>query len=263
MYRNRLFLALLALAPCAAIAAAVSAADNLPAADNQCVECHQDPDYFVGYPKLHKYYQQWLGSPHQQANVTCDDCHGGEPDAETAAEAHAGVLPMNDVESSLYFRNQPETCGQCHSAIRAQFVKSRHFAALSGQRAAPTCTTCHPAMSKRPDFQLIVLNACQNCHGPGNSENLPLITGKAENLFHQLNIAEGLMAWTRIHYESQGWPDDSRDRMRELDARHRKILDWVHQFHLEETELATREMLDDLRAVFEDARRAHEQRARD
>lgn len=257
MHRNRFVCALLALSACSAAAFSVSAADN------RCVECHKDPDYFVEYPKLHEYYQQWLGSPHEEAAVTCDNCHGGDPDAEAAALAHAGVLPMNESDSTLHFRNQPETCGQCHRAIRSQFVQSKHFAELSGQRSAPTCTTCHPAMSKRPDFALIVLNACKNCHGPGNSENLPLITDKAENLFHQLNIAEGLMAWTRIHYESQGWPDDSRDRMRELDARHRKILYWVHQFHLEETELATREMLDDLRAVFEDVRRAYKQRSDD
>lgn len=231
------------------------------AADNQCVACHQDPDYFVEYPKLHDYFRQWLGSPHEQSAVTCEDCHGGDAGASSASEAHAGVLPMSDRSSTLYFRNQPETCGQCHRDIRSQFIQSKHYAELSGQRAAPTCTTCHPAMSSRPDFRLIVLRACRNCHGPGNSENLPLITEQAENLFHQLNIAEGLIGWTRIHYESLGWPGDSRDRMHDIDARHRKILDWVHQFNLQDTDVATRELLDDLRVIFDDARRVHEQRS--
>lgn len=230
-------------------------------ANNQCVACHEDQAYFVEYPKLHEYYQQWLGSPHEQSTVTCDDCHGGDANATSTGDAHASVLPMSNRASTLHFQNQPETCGQCHRDIRSQFVQSRHYDELSGQRAAPTCTTCHPAMSSRPEFRLIILNACRNCHGPGNSENLPLITDQAENLFHQLNIAEGLIGWTRIHYESLGWPDDSRARMRDIDARHREILDWVHQFNLQETDIATRGLLDDLRAIFEDARRAHEQRS--
>ena len=168
---------------------------------------------------------------------------------------------MSDRASSLHFSNQPDTCGQCHSDIRSQFVQSKHYDELSGQRAAPTCTTCHPAMSRRPDYRLIVLNACRNCHGPGNSEELPLVTEQAQNLFHQLNVAEGLLGWTRIHYESRAWPEDSREQMRSLDERYQEILERVHQFDLEQTGLATQQMLDELTAVFDEARREFEQRA--
>lgn len=255
MNRARSILELLALTTCVLFPVSGHAADN------QCITCHQDPDFFVEYPKLHEYYQQWLDSPHEQSMVTCDDCHGGNTDATSANDAHSAVLPMSDRASSLHFSNQPDTCGQCHSDIRSQFVQSKHYDELSGQRAAPTCTTCHPAMSRRPDYRLIVLNACRNCHGPGNSEELPLVTEQAQNLFHQLNVAEGLLGWTRIHYESREWPEDSREQMRSLDERYQEILERVHQFDLEQTGLATQQMLDELTAVFDEARREFEQRA--
>lgn len=229
---------------------------------NECVGCHSNPDFFVEHRRLHNYYQQWLDSPHDQAGVTCDDCHGGNPRTASMGKAHKGVLPVGDSRSTLHFRNQPDTCGQCHRSVKAQFVRSKHFAALRDQRAAPTCTTCHSAMSRRPELRSIVLNACRNCHGEGNSENLPLITRQAEDLFHQLNILEGQLGWTRIHYETLGWPEDSRERMRDLKSRHGQIVNQVHQFELEGTAAAAVEMLAELRRIFEAARRAFDDRNR-
>lgn len=232
-------------------------------AENQCIACHQDPDYFTEYPKLYEYYQQWLSSPHEQSAVTCDACHGGDPAADDLNTAHTGVLPMNNPDSVLHFRKQPETCGRCHTANRMQFEQSDHYAALMDQRAAPTCTTCHPAMSRRPELRAIVLNACRNCHGEGNSENLPLVADQAENVFQQLNIAGGLLGWTRIHYESHDWPGDSRERVRELEVIHGAVIDRVHRFDLDATEAATNELQGQLREIFDSVRRAYEDREDD
>jgi len=233
------------------------------AADDGCTKCHEDPAFYAEYPKLYGYYQQWLGSPHEQAGISCNDCHGGDPDTDSIEDAHAGVLPMNKPTSTLHYQKQPDTCGQCHRANRTQFVQSKHFTALMGQRAAPTCTTCHPAMSRRPELRVMVLNACRNCHGAGNSENLPMISDVAEHAFQQLNIAGGLLGWTRIHYESHGWPDDSRERVRALEDRHRRIVSMVHQFDLAQTGVMTNELLGDLREIFDAARRDHEQQRQD
>ena len=228
-------------------------------AENSCISCHQQSDFFAQYPKLHEYYQQYLVSPHKQAGVTCNDCHGGNASASSAESAHVGVLPMNDVNSTVHYQKQPDTCGQCHRDKRRQFVQSKHYAALMDQRAAPTCTTCHPAMSRRPELRNIVLNACRNCHGEGNSENLPLIADQAENVFKQLNIAGGLLGWTRIHYESHEWPDDSEERVRELEKRYQSIVNKVHQFDLQQTEESTTEILVELKETFDAARRIYEQ----
>ncbi len=229
--------------------------------ENGCISCHQQPDFFAQYPKLYEYYQRYLASPHKQAGVTCDHCHGGNASVDSAKKAHVGVLPMSDRNSTVHYQEQPDTCGQCHQDKRDQFIQSKHYAALMDQRAAPTCTTCHPAMSSRPELRSIVLNACRNCHGEGNSENLPLIANQAESVFSQLNIAGGLLGWTRIHYESHDWPNDSKQHVRDLEKRHGEIITRVHQFDLRQTETATIGLLTDLRNIFDEARSIHEQQA--
>ena len=227
---------------------------------DECAGCHQNPDFFTQYPKLHDYYQQWLGSPHQLAGLSCSECHGGNPDAADVGGAHAGILPMNEAESTLYYERQPETCGQCHRANARRFLQSRHYEELAGHRSAPTCTTCHRAMSARPELRSIVLNACRNCHGPGNSENLPLITDQAEHVFQQLNIVSGLLGWTRIHFESHGWPNHSRERVEDLESRYADIVSRVHEFDLDETDSAAEELQRELREVFDAAKREFDQR---
>ena len=81
-------------------------------AENSCIDCHQQPEFYAQYPKLHEYFQQYEVSPHNQAGVTCDDCHGGDAGAESAQRAHVGVLPMSDPKSTVYYQEQPDTCGQ-------------------------------------------------------------------------------------------------------------------------------------------------------
>jgi formate-dependent nitrite reductase cytochrome c552 subunit len=229
------------------------------AAADSCIDCHQDTAFFAGYPKLHDYYQQWLGSPHQKAGLSCSNCHGGDPDGEDADTAHSGIRSMNDPESLLHFRNQPITCGQCHRANSNRFVRSRHYEELASQRSAPTCTTCHRAMSSRPELRSIVLNACRNCHGPGNSENLPLIADQAELVFQQLNITSGLLGWTRIHFESHDWPDNSKTQVEDFEERYADIVSRVHAFNLDETEDAATGLQGDLREVFDSVRQEFEQ----
>ena len=56
-------------------------------AENSCVSCHQQTDFYAKYPKLHEYYEQYLVSPHKQAGVTCDNCHGGNASAASPEKA--------------------------------------------------------------------------------------------------------------------------------------------------------------------------------
>lgn len=249
-YRIPFGLVLLSLAPLPLASEA--------SADNSCINCHKNPAYFAQYPKLHEYYQQWTASPHKEAGVTCDDCHGGDASAEEIENAHMGVLHMNDRQSALHYQRQPDTCGQCHRDKQRQFVQSKHFTALVAERTAPTCSTCHPAMSRRPELRNIVLNACRTCHAEGNADNLPLIADDAEHIFNQLNIASGLLGWTRIHFESQDWPNGSQDRVENLEARYEAIVDHVHQFDLQQTADEAADILGALREIFEEARSARE-----
>lgn len=227
------------------------------AADNQCIECHSNEDFYARFPKLYNYYQEWIESPHAVSGVTCDDCHGGNPAGATVQLAHRGMFPVNDEKSSLYFSAQPATCGTCHREKQLEFEQSKHFLALQkGTAAAPTCTVCHPAMNKRPSYQAIVLDACTTCHKADNRQGLPDIIDTAEDLLGHVNTAHGMIGWANLHFSSLGWPDNSREDMQLLGERYTDIVDQVHRFDLEKSNEATMELLTDLRRLFEAERRS-------
>jgi hypothetical protein len=243
----------------ATVAVLVALVPAAVGAANGCIECHKDPDFYARYPKLYNYYQEWQDSPHSLAGLTCNDCHGGDPDATTAAAAHAGIRPPSDPQSKLYYSNQPRTCGSCHNDKRDQFVQSKHYKALISQQTAPTCTTCHPAMGRRPYLRTIVLNACRTCHEEGNKRGLPEIVDDAERILQQMNVAHGFLGWTRLHYESLGWPDDTRARVESLEQRYVAIVTRVHRFDLKQTDAESAEILAELKQIFESARKSRDE----
>jgi len=226
------------------------------AGTNSCVDCHSSGEFFAKFPMLDAYYKKWVDSTHAQAGVTCNSCHGGRASESTQAAAHQGVLPVSDPNSRLYFRNQPRTCGRCHTDKLEQFRFSKHYRALQGNRAAPTCTTCHPAMSSRPSYRVILLNACRNCHAEGNKAGLPAIGDQAEHALHQLNVASGFLGWTTIHFESLGWPGDSREQVAKLADDYHGAVNRVHRFDLDKTEAEATDILERLQAIFAEAKKA-------
>lgn len=228
-------------------------------AGNSCITCHSSTGFFAKYPRLDAYYKQWTESTHAQSGVKCQSCHGGNPAAAEAGAAHQGVLPVSNPGSRLYFRNQPATCGKCHPDKFGQFRRSKHFAALQSDRPAPTCTTCHPAMSSRPSYKQIVLNACRNCHAVGNAAGLPDISDQAERAFHQLNVASGLLGWSTVHFEAQDWPGHSRATIAALRADYDGAVNRVHRFDLDKTETEATDILSRLQGVFAEARKQAEE----
>ena len=80
-------------------------------ADNSCIDCHKNPAFFAQYPKLHEYYQQWIASPHKEAGVTCDDCHGGDALSAEIEDAHKGVLHMKGSDRKVVFQGVHQLMG--------------------------------------------------------------------------------------------------------------------------------------------------------
>lgn len=220
-------------------------------APGSCEGCHGDPKYFVQYQKLFRYYQDWLTSPHRQAGLSCDDCHGGDPRASDMAAAHKGILPVSDPRSGLFYRNQPDTCGECHDKEATQFKESDHYKGLKEQIGTPTCTTCHSAMNRKPYYRDMVENTCRVCHYENNRDELPMVADKANEILHRLNIAKGYMNWTRIYYESRGWPDDSKGLVNSLSRQYEAIITQGHTFDLKNTDQASIELLANLKAVYQ------------
>lgn len=220
------------------------------AAANSCVECHKDPIFRLHNHKLYTYYQDWLTSPHKRAGLTCDQCHGGDPNSDDPATAHEGVLGPSDPRSQVFYSNQSETCGSCHSEISKQFTKSKHYAAVKQRLAAPNCTTCHRAMNKKPYYHTIVAHTCNTCH---SQEVHPTVGDLAEEILRRLNIVRGYLGWSQLYYSSQGWPDDSKQRLEALDAQYHSIMANGHSFDILSSDRDSAELLAQLMDVFKEA----------
>jgi hypothetical protein len=216
-----------------------------------CENCHSEQRNFVQYKKIFWYYRDWLNSPHHQNGLTCDDCHGGDPTASDMQEAHKGVLPVSDPRSRLFYKNQPETCGECHKKETKQFRESEHYKGLKDHLDAPTCSTCHAAMNRKPYYQEMVENTCRICHYENNPDDLPMVAGKATEILHRLNVSKGYMNWTRTYYRSKGWPDDSREMVESLASSYAAIIAQGHSFDLENTDQASIDLLSRLKAVYQ------------
>ena len=195
------------------------------AADNSCLDCHEKLTAFNEKEKqlnevrikhlqrdvacslechatiidkiAKSNYEQWTNSKHAMFNVTCDNCHGGDPGSDLKEKAHEGVLRSSEVNSTVFYRNVPETCGKCHANELNQFKDSLHYQRLKALKQAPSCDTCHLP------HEFKVLNAnefedlCSSCHNidmkiaPEIPEQAMNAFGNAEKLKNEIRIADG------------------------------------------------------------------------
>src|SRR5581483_9243910 len=120
---------------------------------------------------------------HRERGFTCVDCHGGDPAAGDAKQAH---------DASRGFKGKPAgegiiaTCARCHSDAElmrryapkqrvdqaSEYATSVHGKRLAaGDHKVATCATCHGAHgvrlvsdAKSPVFPTNVANTCASCH---------------------------------------------------------------------------------------------------
>jgi cytochrome b subunit of formate dehydrogenase/nitrate/TMAO reductase-like tetraheme cytochrome c subunit len=96
-----------------------------------------------------------------QKPASCADCHGSH-----------SIEPASDLRSQVNRTNTAEqVCIKCHSDKVSDYENSSHGMALKhGSENAPTCTTCHTAVSHLPaplslrDFNMQMVNNCSKCH---------------------------------------------------------------------------------------------------
>ena len=177
-------------APAGATAPAATAA---PAAEGphagratSCVACHSDPDMFVEADLA--IVTAMRADVHAAAGLSCQDCHGGDPDPALADDPDAAMDP----EAALPFvgapaREQiPAFCGRCHSDPafmrrfrpdprvdqEREYRTSHHGQALArGDGNVATCADCHgvhgirgPADAASPVHPARVADTCGRCH---------------------------------------------------------------------------------------------------
>jgi hypothetical protein len=135
-----------------------------------CRHCHANPEivkkYHISIKDPFTAYARsvhcCLTLPGVNRAVTCSSCHGSHR-----------ILDANNSESSVYRFNIPQTCGQCHPEVAAEFAGSVHGEAVAhGSRAAPVCTDCHreheiesSSVTTAPTFaQNVARETCGFCH---------------------------------------------------------------------------------------------------
>jgi DmsE family decaheme c-type cytochrome len=169
-----------------------------------CLSCHDSGEQML-----------WVGSEHQQENLTCDTCHN----------------PHKPKDLVLGQQESEQICLDCHARVRSELhLPSRHpiaegktgctdchnphggvgHAALREVSVNDNCFTCH--QDKRGPFlweHPPAAEDCTLCHKPHGSVNEPLLTARGPALCQQCHA-------TAFHpsqpYGGEGLPGGSANQ---------------------------------------------------
>ncbi|MBT7151227.1 MAG: hypothetical protein HN945_02085 [Deltaproteobacteria bacterium] len=218
---------------------------NSVLAKEGCIDCHSNPDLIVTNKKLFDYYREWRRSIHKEEDVTCSDCHGGNPDASSKKTAHGGAKGTRKMMRAVSFQNIPETCGQCHDDILVGYTQSNHFKHLKSKnqvKQGPNCVTCHGSLNSVALNVNTVSQTCQVCHNQ-ISRNNPDIPKKAEWLLNKFLSTHRLFRYVSIKSSSA----DDRAFLKKAGIQMEALSEEWHTFDLKLFEQKTRRLLDDLK----------------
>jgi len=232
-----------------------STSSSAEEAKDSCVECHGKDSFLVTNKKLYDYFQRWGSSVHKQEDVTCVDCHGGNPQNPDKEEAHGGNLNAAKAKSAVNFRNIPKTCGGCHEDIYEGFRESTHFdhvASKEQEDQGPTCVTCHGSLNVAVLNVNTVEETCRKCHNE-ETENSPDNPQEARAL---LNRFLSIHRYYR-YITKRGDPAETKRFFEEFEAQiHDLSVTW-HTFDLDAIGEKTEAVLHELRAKREEIASAH------
>lgn len=140
---------------------------------NSCLVCHSEIKV------------DYLESIHAASNVTCVECHGGDPTTLEAQRAHAVEAFFRGTPARAQI---PELCASCHSdpvrmkpyGLRtdqyAEYQTSQHGKLLAqGDTRVAVCTDCHTAHRILPAWEPRstvhpenIPSTCARCHSDHN-----------------------------------------------------------------------------------------------
>ncbi len=164
------------------------------AVTNSCLTCHSG---LAGESAAARAYSVWKDSAHDNAGVTCDGCHRGDPGKERLEDAHKGILGSEDTESRIHMVNILKVCGTCHQPQLKEFTLSKHYRAIQskGKVRGPTCATCHGSMHTAILAPNNVANACRRCHNI-ESDLFPNIPEEAHAILDLIFYAKSTIKWS-------------------------------------------------------------------
>ena len=223
--------------------AALPAGAQAPAkAKDSCVDCHRNPDFLVQNKKLYDYFRDWQLSTHEQHDVSCSDCHGGNPEIAGKKGAHGGEVGEEGRNNAVNFRNIPDTCGQCHDEILDAYLGSNHFKHLvkaKQEKQGPNCVTCHGSMNTTVLDVTTVKAACARCHNE-KTENKPEIPDEARVILNKFLSIDRFNRYLSVRLK----PEEKTSILNDADARiHALAVIW-HSFDLKKIERETQALVD-------------------
>jgi hypothetical protein len=200
---------------------------------NTCVQCHQREVLPV---TLGHTFADWRASIHARDGVGCEKCHGGDATADDEAQAHRGVRPATEPESSVHPKRLPATCGSCHKKELEAFNGTVHAQQLAEKGTGATCFTCHEAMATSLPTPREMSARCGVCH----DRPMQVQTALTMIAMTKTKLWRTRKALDIARTANPTWHDQAIGRFHDLEREYRDIqLKW-HTFR-------TAEVLDDTR----------------
>ncbi len=153
-----------------------------------CIQCHGDMSWIDNAAWV-KMVQDFDSDVHHSVGLSCQDCHGGNPDPKLGQDPFAAMdknFKPNPYRGVPARQDIPEFCGRCHSdpdymkrfkpEERVDQVKeywtSRHGQLLkAGDTNVATCINCHgthtirsPSDASSSVYPTAVAETCRHCH---------------------------------------------------------------------------------------------------
>jgi hypothetical protein len=176
----------------------IAALNTAAFSTDTCIDCHKEQKFRVQNKALFDYYQDWKGSDHDEAGVSCGDCHGGDATLAKKEEAHGKDISPYKETSMVFYKNIPGTCGKCHEEVYRNFIDSKHYKVLEKSGRGPVCITCHGNPLANVYYTSTVLSTCRGCHNL-QTQNNPEVIDVADTILHRMNKNRGLLRWTSLH----------------------------------------------------------------
>jgi hypothetical protein len=212
-------------------------------AEDTCTECHKDPKFRVQNPVLFNYYKNWKDSTHELEDVTCIDCHGGDPTTSDKKSAHdIGFLSLTSRDRAS-FKMVPEICSKCHAEIFIRFTESKHYKSLVEKGTGPNCSTCHGSVNVNVYYTSVIARACKDCHNEYTG-NRPEIVGEADKILHRINVAHALKGWIMISYK-----DEAPVKVDEILALYDNVAQSWHTFDSEELDHKSEDLTNKMKSL--------------
>jgi len=158
---------------------------------NKCIQCHSNPAFRITNKKLYKYFRDWEISIHALEGVSCDDCHGGNPNSTDCSSISDKGNAHGKLLTPVMYERISVTCGKCHEENANNYKKSKHYKILTekgdSSRLTPNCVTCHGSINTSIPKHDQIADICSSCHNRV-TENHPEVPEFASYLVERLSF---------------------------------------------------------------------------